>query len=208
MSSNLQQWQRAFNKTPLVAILRGVTPDEIIDVGTVLIDAGFTLIEIPLNSPNAFESIKKLANYVDDNVMVGAGTVLTEAQVTATSEAGGKLIIAPNLNISVANAAMKQQLVYCPGIATPSEAFAALEAGAHALKLFPAEMITPAVVKAMRAVLPPDTLLLPVGGITPDATAQYREAGANGFGLGSVLYKPGKSLSLIKESAFRFTKPD
>ena len=204
MTTHQHTWQSAFARTPLVAILRGITPDDIIAVGNALIETGFTLIEVPLNSPNAMESIRRLAAAVGDDIMVGAGTVLTATQVHQTADAGGALIIAPNFNPHIAAAAAERQLVYCPGVATPSEAFAALEAGAQALKLFPAEMITPAVVKAMRAVLPPTTQLLPVGGITTDSMASYFAAGANGFGLGSALYKSGMTPETVRLRAHEF----
>lgn len=184
-------WTDAVAGCPLVAILRGITPDEIEPVATALIEVGFRLLEIPLNSPDALESIRHAAARHGRKAVIGAGTVLSAADVRAVAAAGGRLIVAPNFDPSVAAACTKAGLIYGPGVATPSEAFAALAAGATFLKLFPAEMILPAAVKAMRAVLPRATPLLPVGGITPEAMADYFEAGANGFGLGSALYRPG-----------------
>ncbi|WP_288479416.1 2-dehydro-3-deoxy-6-phosphogalactonate aldolase, partial [uncultured Pseudomonas sp.] len=173
---------------PLIAILRGVTPDEIVAVGRALHDAGFRVIEIPLNSPQPFESIRRLTTELGESCLIGAGTVLTEAQVAEVDAAGGRLIVSPNANLAVIRASKAAGLVSAPGVATPSEGFAALDAGADSLKLFPAEQLGPAVVKAWRAVFPKELALLPVGGITPDNMGPYVAAGANGFGLGSALY--------------------
>ncbi len=179
---------------PLVAILRGVTPEEVVAVGQVLYDCGYRVLEVPLNSPEPYASIAALREAMPDEVVVGAGTVVTADQADACSEVQCELIIAPNFNIAVAERAATLGMLYCPGIATPSEAFSALAAGAHALKFFPAEVIGPAGVKAMLAVLPQGTMTLPVGGIEPDNMQQYLEAGASGFGIGSSLYKPGVDL--------------
>ncbi|MDR6356709.1 2-dehydro-3-deoxyphosphogalactonate aldolase [Pseudomonas psychrotolerans] len=176
---------------PLIAILRGVTLDEIVPVGRALYDAGFRVIEIPLNSPQPFDSIRRLTAELGEDCLIGAGTVLTEAQVAEVDAAGGRLIVSPNANLAVIRASKAAGLVSAPGVATPSEGFAALDAGADSLKLFPAEQLGPAVVKAWRAVFPKELALLPVGGITPDNMGPYVAAGANGFGLGSALYKPG-----------------
>jgi 2-dehydro-3-deoxyphosphogalactonate aldolase len=189
---------------PLVAILRGLTPAEALPVGQALVDAGFRLLEVPLNSPQPIQSIAALARAFPQ-ALVGAGTVLREDQVQQVQDAGGRLIISPHFDRRIVTAAVARGLVALPGIATPSEAFAALDAGAQGLKLFPAEMIPPAAVKAVRAVLPADTLLLPVGGITPDNMAPYRAAGANGFGIGSALYQPGKAVETVAASARRFS---
>ncbi len=195
------KWRRAFSQLPLIAILRGVTDAEAIELVSVLIDKGFRCIEVPLNSPDALKTIELLAKEFDGDIVIGAGTVLSAESVAATVDAGGTLIVAPNLDLQVAQAVSEHDCVYCPGVATPSEAFSAINLGAAALKLFPAEMMGPSVVKALRAVLPPETLLLPVGGITPDTMSDYFKAGANGFGLGSGLYKPGKSLGDISNDA-------
>ncbi|WP_273862445.1 2-dehydro-3-deoxy-6-phosphogalactonate aldolase [Pseudomonas sp. LA5] len=189
---------------PLIAILRGVTPDEIVAVGRALYDAGFRVIEIPLNSPQPFESIRRLTAELGESCLIGAGTVLTEAQVAEVDAAGGRLIVSPNANPAVIRASKAAGLVSAPGVATPSEGFAALDAGADSLKLFPAEQLGPAVVKAWRAVFPKALALLPVGGITPDNMGPYVAAGANGFGLGSALYKPGLSAAQVSANAQAF----
>jgi len=194
----LADFDAAFEQCPLVAILRGLTPDEAVPVGESLIDAGFTLIEVPLNSPNPLESIARLARAATGRAMVGAGTVLREADVAAVAAAGGTLIISPNANVGVIGAAVARGLVSLPGVATPTEAFAALDAGATALKLFPAEGSSPTVLKAMRAVLPHSLRILPVGGISPDNMQPWLDAGAAGFGLGSALYKPGYSAAEVQ----------
>lgn len=189
---------------PLIAILRGVTPDEIVAVGRALYDAGFRVIEIPLNSPQPFESIRRLTAELGESCLIGAGTVLTEAQVAEVDAAGGRLIVSPNANPAVIRASKAAGLVSAPGVATPSEGFAALDAGADSLKLFPAEQLGPAVVKAWRAVFPKALALLPVGGITPDNMGPYVAAGANGFGLGSALYKPGLNAAQVSANAQAF----
>jgi len=189
---------------PLIAILRGVTPDEIVAVGRALHNAGFRVIEIPLNSPQPFESIRRLTTELGESCLIGAGTVLTEAQVAEVDAAGGRLIVSPNANLAVIRASKAAGLVSAPGVATPSEGFAALDAGADSLKLFPAEQLGPAVVKAWRAVFPKELALLPVGGITPDNMGPYVAAGANGFGLGSALYKPGLSAAQVSANAQAF----
>ena len=185
---------------PLIAILRGLTPSEAPNVGRTLWDAGFRILEVPLNSPEPLASIAALRTALP-NALIGAGTVLTVEQVGQVKAAGGQLIIAPNFNTAVVAAAKAAGLIAIPGVATPSEAFAALAAGADAIKLFPAEMISPAAVKAMRAVLPRDALLIPVGGIGAANMAAYWQSGANGFGLGSSLYSPGKAISEIQRLA-------
>ncbi len=194
----------AFARCPLIAILRGVTPGEVVPIGEALVDAGFTLIEVPLNSPEPLESIRRLSQALAGRAVVGAGTVLDTASVDAVAEAGGTLIISPNADTGVIAAAAARELVAVPGIATPTEAFAALKAGAAALKLFPAEAFAPPVIKAMRAVLPADVRILPVGGIAPDNMAPWTAAGAAGFGLGSALYKPGLSDEQVGANARAF----
>lgn len=194
-------WIQAVAACPLVAILRGITPDEIEPAVAGLIEAGFRILEIPLNSPHAIESIRRAAERYGNDAVIGAGTVLHPDEVRNVGTAGGRLIVAPNFNPYVAAACRESDLCYGPGVATPSEAFAALAAGATFLKLFPAEMMPPAVVKAWRAVLPKQIGLFPVGGITPDTMKAYIEAGANGFGLGSALYTPNMTIEeLIRRS--------
>ena len=180
----------AMQTLPLVAILRGVQPAEALAIGGALVAEGWTLIEVPLNSPQPLRSIATLSAGLPQ-ALVGAGTVLSAAQVHEVHAAGARLVVAPNFDAEVVAAAAALGMACLPGVASATEAFAALAAGVSGLKLFPAEMITPAVVKALRAVLPAPVLLLPVGGITPGGMAAYREAGANGFGLGSALYRPG-----------------
>lgn len=173
-------------------------------IGEALIDTGFTLIEVPLNSPEPLESIALLAKAFSDRAVIGAGTVLRVAEVADVQRAGGTMIISPNTNTEVIAATRRADLVSLPGAATPSEAFGALDAGATALKLFPAEGASPAVLKAMRAVLPSDVRVLPVGGITADTLAPWLNAGAAGFGLGSALYKPGRTPAEVAAQARRF----
>lgn len=194
----------AFARCPLVAILRGVRPDEIDAIGDGLVDAGFTLIEVPLNSPDPLDSIARLAKRLDGHAVVGAGTVLQVSQVDDVRAAGGRIIVSPNANPVVIAAAASAGLASLPGIATPTEAFAALDAGATALKLFPAEAASPAVLKAMRAVLPRDVRMLPVGGIAPDTMVPWLAAGADGFGLGSALYTVGRGADDVAARARDF----
>jgi len=189
---------------PLVAILRGITPEEIIEVGLALAETGFTLIEVPLNSPNALASIEKLANVLVGQALVGAGTVLTVEEVDAVAQAGGQLIVSPDCKVEVIEASLAQDLVSLPAYFTVSEAFRAIDAGAHGLKLFPADSVNPAMLKAQRAVLPKQFPVIPVGGITPQSMSEWQAAGANGFGIGSNLYRPGKSISDIVRDATQF----
>lgn len=191
---------------PLVAILRGITPDEALPVGLALAEAGFRIIEVPLNSPQPLRSIETLARELGDHCLIGAGTVMSTVQVQDVALAGGRLIVMPHGDAQVIRAANERGLWCAPGIATPSEGFAALAAGADALKLFPAELLTPPVVKALRAVFPPEVLFLPVGGITAQNLAAYRAAGASGFGLGSALYKPGMRLEQVQANARDFVE--
>lgn len=191
----------ALAECPLVAILRGITPAECEAIGSALVETGFRIIEVPLNSPDPFNSIRFLASRFGHRALIGAGTVLSPAAVDQVAEAGGRLIVMPHGDPSVIAAAKERGLACIPGVATPTEAFAALAAGADALKLFPAEAISPSVVKALRAVLPASVRLLPVGGIGAQNMAAYLEAGAIGFGIGSTLYKPGKSAEQVREDA-------
>jgi 2-dehydro-3-deoxyphosphogalactonate aldolase len=196
--------QSAMKSVPLVAILRGIHPREALDAGLALDAAGWRMIEVPLNSPQPLSSIAALTAAFPQ-ALIGAGTVLNVDQVYEVHKAGGRLIVAPNFNAEVVRAAVDLGMVCLPGIFTPTEAFAALDAGATGLKLFPAEMIPPAAVKAMRAVLPASTLLFPVGGIDASNMAAYVAAGANGFGIGSALYKPGRSAAEIREAAMKLS---
>jgi 2-dehydro-3-deoxyphosphogalactonate aldolase len=194
----------AMAKLPLVAILRGVAPGEAPGIAEALLLEDFDLVEIPLNSPDPLASIAAVRRLAPDRALVGAGTVLTVAEVEAVAKVGGDLIVTPNTNVDVIARAKALGLVCLPGAATPSEAFAALAAGADGVKAFPAEMILPAVVKAWRAVLPKTAPILPVGGITPDNMEPYVKAGASGFGLGSALYKPGDTAAGARAKAASF----
>ncbi len=198
-----QHLQQSLQQLPLIAILRGLSPGEAPAIGHALVDAGFVLLEVPLNSPQPLRSIETLAAQHPD-LLIGAGTVLRAQDVREVHAAGGRLIISPHFDAELVQEALRLGLACLPGVATPSEAFAALKAGAHALKLFPAEMIGPSVVKALRAVLPASVPLLPVGGVSPDNMAAYRQAGASGFGIGSALYKPGQSTPDTAAAAQRF----
>lgn len=202
--THLSAFEAAFAELPLIAILRGLRPDEAEPIGEALVEAGFRLIEVPLNSPEPLDSIGRLARSLEGRAVVGAGTVLTPDAVADVETAGGTMIISPNANLQVIDASARRGLASLPGIATPSEAFAALDAGATALKLFPAEGANPAVLKAIRAVLPPTTRVLPVGGIAPGNMTPWIEAGAAGFGLGSALYKPGLTAAGVGERARAF----
>ena len=178
---------------PLVAIIRGVTPDEAVGIGEAIFAAGISIIEVPLNSPDPLASIERLAEALGSRAIVGAGTVLNVADVARVRDAGGQIVVSPGGDAEVIAATVAAGMISAPGYFTPSEAFAALKAGAHALKLFPAEGAPPAVVKAQRAVLPKDVPLIVVGGVTPDNMAAYLAAGADGFGLGGGVYKPGQT---------------
>lgn len=191
-------------KLPLVAILRGITPPEAEAIAQALYAAGFRLIEVPLNSPSPFDSMAIMRRALPDDALVGAGTVLTTEQLRVLKASGGELAVMPHSDGALIRAAKEAGLICVPGVATPSEAFAALAAGADALKIFPAELVTPSVLKALRVVLPKGTLLLPVGGITPDNMKPYVEAGAAGFGLGSALYKPGMSVGEVVAAAQKY----
>ncbi|MEZ5838565.1 MAG: 2-dehydro-3-deoxy-6-phosphogalactonate aldolase [Geminicoccaceae bacterium] len=194
------------DELPLVAILRGLRPEEALEVGGALVDAGFTIIEVPLNSPDPFASIRILTDAFGERALIGAGTVLAASEVGRIADAGGRLAVMPCFDPAVIGAARLRGLVTAPGVATPSEAFAALRAGADILKIFPAEGIPPEVVKAWRAVLPPDVDLLPVGGITPERMSPYVQAGATGFGLGSALYKAGMAADEVGRRATAFVE--
>lgn len=199
-----KQFDDALTRCPLIAILRGIRPIEVDDIGESLVAAGFAIIEIPLNSPDPLESIARLAARFAGRAIIGAGTVLSVDDVGMVEKAGATLVIAPNANVQVIGAAVARNLVAVPGVATPTEAFAALDVGAAALKLFPAEASSPAALRAMRAILPAGTRVLPVGGIRPDLIGEWRAAGAAGFGLGSALYAPGMDAGDVAERAARF----
>lgn len=203
MKADNPNWQQAIERMPLIAILRGIEPDEAETVAEALFDEGFEFLEVPLNSPDPYTSIRRMTAAFPGR-FIGAGTVTAVDKAQACLEAGSNIVVTPNLSPEVANVVAVSPARYCPGVATPSEAFAALALGADLLKLFPAEMIKPDVVRAMRAVLPPKTLLALVGGITPDNMGDYLAAGANGFGIGSSLYKPGKSIDEIRRDAAAF----
>ncbi len=198
------RFDTAFAAAPLVAILRGLTPAEAPAIGDALVEAGFTLIEVPLNSPDPFDSIRILVERIGDRALVGGGTVLTTEDVGRVADVGGTLIVSPNTNTDVIRASVARGLISMPGYFTASEGFAALAAGATALKLFPADGTTPAYLKAQRAVLPKTTKMLAVGGIVPENMADWRAAGADGFGLGSNLYRPGKSADAVAQEARRY----
>ncbi|WP_295562874.1 2-dehydro-3-deoxy-6-phosphogalactonate aldolase [uncultured Sphingomonas sp.] len=206
MTDPATRFAEAFAACPLVAVLRGLTPDEAAPIGDALVDAGFTLLEVPLNSPDPLASIAAMAKRYAGRAIVGAGTVLTPQDVAAVADAGGALIVSPNTDPAVIRASVERGLISLPGYFTPSEAFAALHAGAHGLKLFPAEGAAPAFLKAQRAVLPKATKVLAVGGITPDTMLPWHAAGADGFGLGSNLYRAGKSAADVARDAAAFVQ--
>lgn len=199
-------FDEALGELPLVAILRGIRPDEAGDIGAALVAAGFRLIEVPLNSPDPFRSIAILTERFGGEALIGAGTVMSPDQVSRVMEAGGRLVVMPHSDATLIRAAKAAGAWCLPGVATPSEGFAALQAGADALKLFPGEALPPAVLKAWKAVFPPAVRLLPVGGITPDSMAPYVAVGAAGFSIGSALYRPGIAAGEIAERAAEFVK--
>ena len=192
---------RYLDQCPLVAIIRGVTPDDAESIGDAIFEAGMRIIEVPLNSPEPLKSIELLANKFGDRMLVGAGTVLNAHQVADVKGAGGRIIVSPNANLAVISATSAAGLVASPGFFTPTEAFAAIDAGATALKLFPAEAASPAVLKAQLAVIPRDIPVMVVGGVKPDNMRPWLEAGASGFGLGGGLYRPGQGADETLEKA-------
>lgn len=194
------------DQCPLIAIIRGVTPEETEAIGSAIYEAGIRIIEVPLNSPRPLESIKRLARRLGEDALLGAGTVLDTDQVGQVRDSGGRIIVSPGTNVEVIAATAQAGMVSMPGYFTPSEAFEALGAGAHGLKFFPAEAASPAVIKAQKAVLPPDVPVLVVGGIKPDNMGPWREAGADGFGLGSALYRPGQSADETGRNARAFVE--
>jgi 2-dehydro-3-deoxyphosphogalactonate aldolase len=202
--SHLEAFRAHFAECPLIVIIRGVTPSEVVAVGDALVAAGIRIIEVPLNSPEPLVSIGLLARHFGAGATVGAGTVLSAAAVAQVASVGGALIVAPNTDSAVIAATVAAGLVSAPGYFTPTEAFAAVAAGAHALKLFPAEAASPTVLKAHKAVLPKDIPVLPVGGITPESMAAWTAAGAAGFGLGGGIYTPGMTAAEVSERARRY----
>ena len=194
----LQGW---LARCPLIAILRGVKPDEAVSIGEALERQGIAIVEVPLNSPQPMASIATLAAAFGERLLIGAGTVMTPAQVAEIADAGGRLIVTPHADAAIVRAAKQRGLIAVPGCFTPSEAFAMLAAGADALKLFPAEAASPAVLRALRAVLPAGTTVLPVGGIDASNMAAWRAAGAAGFGIGSAIYRPGDSAEVVAAKA-------
>ena len=196
--------QEVLAAMPLVAVLRHIQPHEAIDIGTALVDSGFVCLEVPMNSPEPIESIRLLAEQFGERALVGAGTVIEVGQVQAIADAGGKIIIMPHTDVAVIQKAKSLGLCCVPGVSTPSEAYAALHAGADGLKLFPAEGHPPAVLKAMRAILPKGVPVIPTGGISPEKMADYSKAGASGFGLGSALYRAGDTAEVVRQRAVAF----
>ncbi len=188
-------------RCPLVAILRGVTPDEVVPIVETLEAAGIAIVEVPLNSPQPIESIRRLVQRFGSRLLIGAGTVTNAAEVAEIDAFGGRLIVMPHSDVAVIRAAKHHGLLACPGFATPTEAFAALQAGADGLKLFPAEASSPIVLKALRAVLPAGIPVLPVGGIDAANMAPWRAAGAAGFGIGSSIYRPGDTPEIVATKA-------
>ena len=199
--SAVERFNSYLSECPLIAIIRGVKPDEAEAIGNAIFASGIRIIEVPLNSPEPFESIRTLASIFGDRALIGAGTVLDPADVLRVAQVGGQIIVSPNVHRPVIEASVAAGMVAAPGFFTPSEAFEALRAGAHCLKLFPSEAASPAVVKAQRAVLPKNLPLIVVGGVRPDNMRPYLEAGASGFGLGSGVYVPGRSPQEVEERA-------
>ena len=196
-----EKFEAAFSVMPVVAILRGIGPDDALDVGEALVAAGIRILEVPLNSPRPLESIRRLADALGARASVGAGTVLDPAKVDAVADAGGEIIVSPNMDASVIRRTRERGLVSLPGCLTPTEAFAALGAGAHAVKLFPGELVTPTVAKAMAAVLPKGTRLIVVGGVSAETVAAWHGSVVAGFGIGSSLYRPGVSVDEVGRRA-------
>ena len=200
----VEDFQRYFAEMPLVAIIRGVSPDDASATAKAIFEAGIRIIEVPLNSPQPFDSIKIIADAFGDRALIGAGTVLNTDNVKRVQHVGGRLIVAPNTNAEVIRATVDAGMVSSPGYFTPSEAFTAIEAGAHSLKLFPAEAASPSVVKAQKAVLPKDIPLIVVGGVNGDNIGGWLDCGADGIGLGSGLYKPGQDAEETHRKAEAF----
>lgn len=202
-TDSFESWLKRW---PLVAILRGIKPGEAAEIGSVLLETGFTIVEVPLNSPEPYASIVRLSKRFGTKMLVGAGTVTDWEQVSKVADAGGRIVVMPHADERIVEAAKRRNLFVVPGFSTPTEAFRMINAGADAIKLFPAEAHPPKVLRALRAVLPPEIPILPVGGITAQNMKDYWDAGADGFGLGSALYKPGAGAAQVAQSAadFRF----
>lgn len=200
----LADFRRYFDQVPLIAIIRGVRPEQAESIGAALVESGIRIIEVPLNSPDPLESIDRLARRFGDEALIGAGTVLKAADVERVASAGGRIVVSPGFDAGVVASTVAEGLVSAPGYFTPTEAFTALDAGAHVLKLFPGEATPPAVVKAQRAVLPRDVPLVVVGGVTPEKIAGYRAAGADGFGIGGGIYRPGQTAREVADQARTF----
>jgi 2-dehydro-3-deoxyphosphogalactonate aldolase len=188
-------------RSPLIAILRGVHPAEVESIAAALEREGIAIVEVPLNSPDPFESIARLAREFGERLLIGAGTVMSPAQVTEVAHAGGRLMVTPHADQAVVRTAKDHEMVAVPGFFTPAEAFAMLAAGADGLKLFPAEAASPAVLRSLAAVLPHGTPVLPVGGIDASAMRRWRAAGAAGFGIGSAIYRPGDTAAVVGAKA-------
>jgi 2-dehydro-3-deoxyphosphogalactonate aldolase len=197
----MSKLDEALSQCPLIAILRGITPDEALTVGRALFDAGLRVIEVPLNSPEPFKSIEALASEFGGNALIGAGTVMTPDDVIEVRDAGGELIVMPHSDAEVIEESKAEGLFCLPGVATPTEGFAALTCGADGLKMFPGEAMPPKIVKAWRAVFPPAVKLMPVGGVSAENMPDYLAAGASGFGIGTALYAPGRSAGEVRANA-------
>jgi 2-dehydro-3-deoxyphosphogalactonate aldolase len=197
-SGGLREW---ISRCPLIAILRGIRPNEVESIGAALEEAGIAIVEVPLNSPDPLQSIGTLACAFGNRMLVGAGTLTDPAQVTEVASAGGRLIVTPHADLDIVHAAKQADLLSVPGFFNPTEAFALLKAGADAIKLFPAEVVGPSMLKALKAVLPKDALVIPVGGIDKQSIGSWMAAGASGFGAGSSIYKPGDDAKTVKQRA-------
>ena len=202
-TARLNEW---LSQCPLVAILRGIRPEEAVDVASALVSSGLRIVEVPMNSPEPYTSIALLAGRFGGDILIGGGTITETTQVARIADAGGRLVVMPHSDPLVVDAAKKKGMIALPGFATPTEAFSMIAAGADGLKLFPAEANPPRVLRALRAVLPPDMPVLPVGSITPENMGEYWAAGANGFGLGSALYKSGDTPDAVAAKAAAFMR--
>lgn len=200
------RWEHVLSTRPLVAILRGLRPEEAAEIGEALISAGILCAEVPLNSPNAPESIAILKRTHGNKLMVGAGTVLAVQEVAIVAACGAELVVSPNTNPAVIAATKAAGLLSVPGFATPSEAFAAIEAGADALKAFPTDLVSPAALRALKEVLPANMPVIPVGGVTIEKIGEYRKAGAAGFGIGSAIYRRGNDAASVAKKARDFVE--